>query len=884
MKFLTSYTKFQKDRGSRGGGLCIYVKETFGSSLISTSNSIEQLWINLKLKKEKYAIGVIYRPPSQDSNFFISEFEEALSLITPLFNNIICTGDFNFNLYNFNSTNIRNFYSVLDEFDLTQIINSPTRITNITATLIDLIIVRKEDTVLEKGVVDNELSDHGLIYCTIKTNDENSAPRIITYRNFKNFDINLFEQDLFNIPFFVIFDLHHVDNKLEYLNNALQSLFDKHAPTVTSKLTKPHAPWLTDTVKRMIKIRDNALLKFKKTGQHRHWIFYKQIRNFTSQSIIREKKAYLNYKLNQSDPSLHWKILRNNNIISNKIIRNLPNHLSNANEANDYFVNALPATTVSQVTLNNYKNNSLFDSTFKFQEVNELTVLNIINGIKKNAIGTDGLNIKMIKLCSPHIVPFLVHIINFCLTQNVFPNAWKSAVITAVPKKSNPVEFRDLRAISILPVFSKIIEKIIEEQLRRYLIEKKVLPPIQSGFRSGYSCTTALLHVVDDVSAAIDKGHCTILVLLDFSRAFDTISHDLLLSILHYIGLTEDAIKFFENYLKGRQQKVLINNNSSNYIALRSGVPQGSILGPLLFAIYTSQFTKCLTNCQIHLYADDTQLYYSFNPSDVDGACYHINEDLELFVDSAREHSLFINADKSNVIIFGPKKIRSNIKNIAKIKIDGNELEIVEKAKSLGVIMDCDLRFEDYINTLTRKAYGTIKLIYGNRRFLPRDTKILLCESLVLSILNYADSLYGPNLTLTYKSKIQKIQNSCLRLIYGIRRRERISFKLSEIGWLNMERRRLLHAACLYHKIIVNRCPPYLYQKLKFRTDVHALNLRFRGLLTPPVHRTEFFKRSFSYQICKVYNSLPGYLKLLKRGNFKRKYKQLLFSSQCEEI
>lgn len=134
-----------------------------------------------------------------------------------------------------------------------------------------------------------------------------------------------------------------------------------------------------------------------------------------------------------------------------------------------------------------------------------------------------------------------------------------------------------------------------------------------------------------------------------------------------------------------------------------------------------------------------------------------------------------------------------------------------------------------------------------------------------------------------YKSKIQKIQNSCLRLIYGIRRRERISFKLGEIGWLNMERRRLLHAACLYHKIIINKCPPYLYSRLRFRTDVHSLNLRFRGLLTPPLHRTEFFKRSFSYRVCKVYNAIPDYLKGLKIGCFKHKYKKMLFDSQCEE-
>lgn len=876
---IDGYKLYRRDRGSRGGGICTFVKNSFTTSLIPlNSNTIEQLWINLKNKNENIAIGVVYRPPSQDSAFFLSEFEDTLSLILPRAQNIICSGDFNFNMYNFSNLNVQSLYAVLDEFGLKQIVDSPTRITNITSTLLDLIMVLNEDTVLEKGVVDYDLSDHQLVYCVIEMCGRNTEPRMVTYRDYKNFNYTSFEEDLYAIPFYNIFDINNVDDKVSFLVDNLISLFDRHAPSVTKRFTKPPAPWLTDIIRTMINIRDRALVKYRKTNYQNDFIYYKQLRNLTSQAIKREKKAFLTHKLNNSSAHECWKILKNNDIVFQNKNRSIPESLKNVNDINNFFVNSLPFTDASDNTLNYYKNNLLFDSVFKFTPVDETALLKVIMEISTNATGCDQVNLKMIKLCCPHIIPYLTHIINYCLQENVFPTTWKSAVITVLPKKSNPEEFKDLRAISVLPTLSKILEKIMENQLRAYLAEKKILPKTQSGFRSGYSCTTALLQVVDDIIGATDQGLCTILILLDFSRAFDTLNHEILLSLLLYIGLTKEAVTLFKNYLQNRQQKVSIEYDSSEDLVLRSGVPQGSILGPLLFTLYTSQFVSCLKHCQIHLYADDTQLYYSFNTSEVDSACSRINEDLKSFINISKDHCLIINASKSNVLLFGPKKSCQLIKNQVQINIDQENIEIVEYAKNLGVIIDSDLRFGKHINKLTQKAYNSIKLIYGNRHYLPQKIKVMLCESLVLSLLDYADCLYGPNLTALYKYKVQKIQNSCLRLIYGIRKRERISHKLKDAGWLNMENRRLFHSACLYHKILTKKSPEYLYNKIKFRTDVHNLNLRFKGLLTPPIHRTEHFKRSFRYQICKVYNPLPENLKEMNLSSFKRTVKMLIYN------
>lgn len=307
---------------------------------------------------------------------------------------------------------------------------------------------------------------------------------------------------------------------------------------------------------------------------------------------------------------------------------------------------------------------------------------------------------------------------------------------------------------------------------------------------------------------------------------------------------------------------------------------KSEILGPLFFSIYTSQLLTHISNCNIHLYADDTQLYYSFPPQVINDACNVVNNDLDTFVSAAKDHCLVINSSKSKVLLFGSKLNCQRISNNVNIIVNDAKLEVVANAKNLGVIMDTELRFEKHINTVLQKAYSSLKMIYGIRHFLPFHVKKLLCETLILSLFNYADVLYGPCLAQKYKFKIQKIQNCCLRLIFGIQRRRRIAHKLKEIGWLNMERRRTLHSACLYHRIIFSRKPPYLHRKITFRTDIHNLNIRNRGLLTVPQFKLELFRRSFRYQICSVYNGLPQIIKDKTFSGFKKSLREFLFRNQ----
>lgn len=290
----------------------------------------------------------------------------------------------------------------------------------------------------------------------------------------------------------------------------------------------------------------------------------------------------------------------------------------------------------------------------------------------------------------------------------------------------------------------------------------------------------------------------------------------------------------------------------SNTLDLKQGVPQGSILGPLLYLIYTSNFFKSLKFCDYHFYADDTQLIYSFNPSNVQEANQKINLDLESLYQLSLKHQLKINPNKSVAILFCNENVRLNLTHNINITIGNNKIEFKESAKNLGLFLDNKLKFSGHVTQKLRLAYSTLKSLYSHRHYLSQDTKRMLCDSLVLSHLSFCDNVYGPFLDSYNSRRIQKLQNSCLRFIYGVRRRQGISHKLKEAGWLNMHSRRLLHQACFFYKILKFKKPSYLMQKFRFRSDVRNRNLRHTNLIDIPKHHKEIFKRSFSYNIAFI--------------------------------
>lgn len=407
-----------------------------------------------------------------------------------------------------------------------------------------------------------------------------------------------------------------------------------------------------------------------------------------------------------------------------------------------------------------------------------------------------------------------------------------------------------------------------------------IIPATQSGFRSNHCCTTALLEIVDNIISSTDQQKLTTLVLLDYTKAFDRINHQLLLAMLHYYGFNANSEALMKSYLTDRQQEVIVNNKKSQVQCVYSGVPQGSILGPLMFIIYTSNLKNSLRHCSSHFYADDTQIYYSFSVDNKETVSNLINGDLERLIKASENICLAVNPSKSSLVVFGPKKQRQDCANNIRIIIGDNILKCNDVCKNLGMYLDTSLRFSTHVTFTLKKAYTNLKLLYGSNFLLDKKTKIMLCNSLVLSHFNYGDVVYNTCLTLFDKIRIQRVQNSCARFIFHVKKYESISSKILQLGWLNMSQRRCLHSCVLYHKIICTKYPKYLYDKIEFRYNIHSLNTRGKTILSPPMHRTSIFERSFKFNIYKLYNAIPQEIKLLGMIPFKNRLSQLIFKQE----
>lgn len=299
-------------------------------------------------------------------------------------------------------------------------------------------------------------------------------------------------------------------------------------------------------------------------------------------------------------------------------------------------------------------------------------------------------------------------------------------------------------------------------------------------------------------------------------------------------------------------------------------MPQGSILGPLLFTLYTSQLTNNLEHASVHLYADDTQLYMSFPPEHILDINNILTNDLNLLLKNSIHHCLELNPKKCQALLFGRSQSRDQFKDQLHLSLNNEVIKCSPVARNLGLLLDVNLRFSEHISSCIKKAFGNLKLIFNQRHLLSLDVKKSLCESLVLSQFSFCDTLYGPCLLERDVRRIQLIQNCCVRMIGGIRRFDRgVSDKMREIGWLNMAERRVFHSLVLYNKIIFKKEPDYLYKKIKFRYDAHTLDLRYKMTITPPLHRTSLLQRSFGYQVSLLYNKIPVNFKNIPPERFK---------------
>lgn len=877
---ISDYCLFREDRtdGRRGGGLMVYIRNNLRISVsrfdVNKSCDFEYMFLKLSFSGKSCILGLIYRPPNYGLNNCIEQIDDLLSQLIPTSDYFMLLGDVNINM--FDPTN--SLHSCCSSYGLTQVIADPTRISRFSESLPDPIFMSFPENKLDSGTVDVHFSDHRLAYVIVNLKVPRFRQKFVTVRNFKYFNYNEFLNDLLGLTWHDFYRAETIDEKVDFFEERIQFIFNLHAPFRTYRVSKPRAPWLTDDLRLMMRERDGAFRKFKISNSDEDWLKYKRLRNNVLYVVRQKKKLYTTQRFTLGAEE-GWRALAHMGVLNNKR-RDTSNIDLCENSLNDYFSNLLNTPHDCKNVVDHYKAIPRFcDARFEFTTVSIGEVESMFYSIKSRECGRDYISPQMLSFCFPHLLPQVCHIINSCLEAGVFPESWREAVVRPIPKKEHPTSPADLRPISILPVLSKILEKIIHKQLTDYLNLNEILPSCQSGFRRNHSTVTALLKITDDILRATDRGQITTLVLLDLSRAFDTVDHDVLLAKLQHVGLSDVPLAFFKSYLRGRRQRVMCSGNISGSLPITTGVPQGSVLGPLLFLVYIFDLFKIVNHCSIHGYADDIQLYYSFNPGESSYADHCLNRDLDVIYQFAAAHNLKLNSGKSSFTLFGRSQglnevLRSDFCPI----INGEAISHAAVVRNLGLMMDCDLRFADHVSLLLRRSYSRLRLLYANRHILNFELRKMLSISIVLSVFQHGNVVYGPCLDKVTEKRVQQVQRICGRFVFGLRKFDSVSQHLRTLGWLPMSKVWEMHLLTMTHSIIKTNAPEYLREKISYRSDIHGVQVRSRNTLSIPKYRTSIFRRSFTYMSVKLYNGLNDGIRDSSISAFRRKVRALFLA------
>ena len=732
------YTLYTENRThTTQGGVGVYVKSNIPVKQLPVPKDInhpEVICLELTIKQTKIAVLCVYKGLGLSYTSF-SHIFDFLADINSKYENTITLGDFNVDQLNKNSCQYKHFFNnIIQPLSLKQIIEKPTRIDGETKTCIDLILLNNPKNMKKWGVADVPgISDHHMIYMTYAIRKPKFIPKLITKRDFSNFSSDNFLQDIQTIQWNSLFTScreDDLDGKVKILEDTFSNVINKHAPFKTVRVTKEATPWLSAEIKSLMDYRDKLKTHCNITNNAADIDKFKQVRNQVSHAVRKAQKLHLtkNIDNNINNSKKLFDQLKKNHIVNSKKHNNIDCKHS-ATYLNQEFLknnNAKENIDLVNSEIQDILNGSdNLNPTFKFEDVSICSIKKIIKSIKSKSSGVDDIGTFFVKLAADYIAQPLAHIINTSFQHRNFPEKWKRAIVRPIPKVKNPILPTDYRPISLLTVFSKILEKAAAFQIVEYLHRKSLQDPKQSAYRSNHSTTTALLKITDDIYNALDDGELTLLVLLDYSKAFDTINHRILFAKLKALGFTFDAISWVVGYLTDRKQKVKTNSDESGWESIQYGVPQGSVLGPLLFTLVVHDISTCIKYGNYHMYADDTQIYYHFKLNKLAETLTNANKDLNNIHNYSAKNCLNINSGKSKYIIFGSKKQLHDLKNlqIGELKVGDNPIKRESEVKNLGLLMEEKLTWESNTTKNIQRAYSKLKEFYKYQKLFSLKTK-----------------------------------------------------------------------------------------------------------------------------------------------------------------
>ena len=714
------------------GGVAIYILSNIKYKVIDffklSVTKVEELWLEIEIRNcassTKRVIGCIYRHPNQNNlEVFLNKINISLSLLNEKQKQYYILGDFNINTLSSNiETNASNKYKfVLKSNGCFSVITTPTRETPHSKTLIDHILTNETTHLIKPGVIEYKISDHHLTFVSITAcNKSENNKRVSKYtskyiiRQLKAFNSSEFCQELRSkldqyLNQCLPIDSNNFNYEFDKFHETILQVINKHAPfkNVTRKQQKLLLkPWITKGLYVSIGNKQRLYRSHFKSGDASKMLFFKKYANkLTHLKEISKKLFYGNeVKNSKLDPKKLWKTLHSLLPWKKKKNSDMPssiningNNLENSNDIaeafNDYFIN------VGQSLAGKFKNTSMGacakylkccnkNTIFLFPPTNN-EIFNIINSLKSK-MSTKDKNIPsfFVKLAANLLSPYLNIFFSYVFQLGIFPNSLKIASVTPIYKSNDRNEVSNYRPISVLPCLSKILEKLIKTRITKFFDLHNLFYHNQYGFRSKHSTIHAILKLTSSLYDSMNNKKYSCLVFIDLKKAFDTVCHQRLLLKLNHYGIRGVALELLSSYLNNRMQYVNINGTSSSCKYNTYGVPQGSVLGPLLYLIYVNDLPNSLNSTPI-LYADDTCVLVE--GSTLEELEIKINSEMNKISQWMQANLLTINTNKTSIMVLQPT-IPKEISTIH-LKINNVSISNCNSVKYLGILIIKNLTF-----------------------------------------------------------------------------------------------------------------------------------------------------------------------------------------------
>ncbi len=886
----------RRDISRHERGTLVYLSKSFPAERKDELEPIDSeiICIEVRMKQKKVLICNCYRSPSSDIIDFCADVDSLIDKARDTYDDIIFIGDMNgrnslFWCDDITNTDGRILNCTYETHNYEQMIHEPTRVVENTKSCIDLIFTRNPHIFSEVGTRDKiaPICDHHPIYGILKSTLKKPKCFKRWVWDFKRADFEQMRFAMLNAPWQNCFVNKNVNVTVSNWMELFINIAESYIPHYEATIRPGDKEFMNSNIRTLMRKRDR-LWKQHKNDEENTYIAeqYRQARNLVVAETRKSKEELENKKENEISEvnvsSKQWwsscktAIGKNNRSDIGPILDTETNVLitddtDKANLFNKFFVSQSDLDESSANLPCEPPSPDCVINQLVLQPENVYKILSCLDPAK--ATGPDGIGNLILKEAAVAIAQPLSHLFNFCVSMGYFPDCWKLAYVTPLFKKNNETLCTNYRPISLLPCISKVFEKLLFDHIFHFLRSHNLLNKHQSGFIPGDSTINQLIKICNNLYQCMEDGDEMIGIFLDLTKAFDKVWHKGLLYKLKKIGVCGKLYDLMVSYLTERKQQVVLNGCKSEPQLLHAGVPQGSVLGPLLFLIYINDISDNV-QCDSFLFADDTSIFKNVTNLDINSAANAINNDLNEIHKWSKQWLVSVNASKTIVMLFSKKKTPSILPNI---NLGDNALQQVTSHKHLGMTFTNNLSWTEHIENTVSKCNRIIGMFKPFKYKWPRSALEICYKSFIRSILEYGDIIYD-NCNQSDKDNLESVQLEAARLVTGAKRCTSHANLYRELGWQTLHQRRHCKKLTKMYDIVHGNAPHYLCSIINNYISPNTRNTRAvaHKNFTIPKCKSKMYEHSFVISALSIWNKIePSKRNLPSRFAFRSFAKRL---------